>query len=76
VSHGKEPRPRPGVPQAHGGGAGPGEPAVRSGGRLLPRLSAFNVVEGSVRLAAQAFITALPLLITVAAFAPEGCRTC
>lgn len=47
---------------------------LRSGpvARLLPRLSALNVVEGSVRLAAQAFITALPLLMTVAAFAPEG----
>ncbi|WP_107092243.1 YhjD/YihY/BrkB family envelope integrity protein [Streptomyces sp. NRRL B-1140] len=38
--------------------------------RLLSRLSALNIVEGSVRLAAQAFITALPLLMTVAAFAP------
>ncbi|MFH8660896.1 YhjD/YihY/BrkB family envelope integrity protein [Streptomyces afghaniensis] len=46
--------------------------SLRSGpvARLLPRLSALNVVEGSVRLAAQAFITALPLLMTVAAFAP------
>ncbi|MET9504086.1 ribonuclease BN [Streptomyces sp. NPDC006622] len=45
---------------------------LRSGGaaRLLSRLSALNVVEGSVRLAAQAFLTALPLLMTVAAFAP------
>jgi membrane protein len=48
--------------------------SLRSGpvARLLPRLSALNVVEGSVRLAAQAFLTALPLLMTVAAFAPEG----
>ncbi|GCB48446.1 hypothetical protein SNL152K_5770 [Streptomyces sp. NL15-2K] len=48
--------------------------SLRSGpvARLLPRLSALNVVEGSVRLAAQAFITALPLLMTVAAFAPRG----
>ncbi|WP_329343158.1 YihY/virulence factor BrkB family protein [Streptomyces sp. NBC_00663] len=38
--------------------------------RLLSRLTALNVVEGSVRLAAQAFLTALPLLMTVAAFAP------
>ncbi|MFF1302189.1 YhjD/YihY/BrkB family envelope integrity protein [Streptomyces sp. NPDC058307] len=47
---------------------------LRSGplARLLLRLSALNVVEGAVRLAAQAFITALPLLMTVAAFAPEG----
>ncbi|GAA3979743.1 YhjD/YihY/BrkB family envelope integrity protein [Streptomyces plumbiresistens] len=48
--------------------------SLRSGpvARLLPRLSALNIVEGSVRLAAQAFITALPLLMTVAAFAPRG----
>jgi membrane protein len=47
---------------------------LRSGqaARLLTRLSAVNVVEGAVRLAAQAFITALPLLMTVAAFAPAG----
>ncbi|MGI5355789.1 YhjD/YihY/BrkB family envelope integrity protein [Streptomyces sp. CA-252508] len=45
---------------------------LRSGtaARLLTRLSALNIVEGSVRLAAQAFLTALPLLMTVAAFAP------
>jgi len=45
---------------------------LRSGAtsRLLSRLSALNLVEGSVRLAAQAFLTALPLLMTVAAFAP------
>ncbi|MFF7792887.1 YhjD/YihY/BrkB family envelope integrity protein [Streptomyces sp. NPDC007991] len=49
---------------------------LRSGpvARLLPRLSAVNVVEGSVRLGAQAFLTALPLLMTVAAFAPEGVK--
>ncbi|MGW7265944.1 ribonuclease BN [Streptomyces sp. NPDC054842] len=48
--------------------------SLRSGpaARLLTRLSALNVVEGAVRLAAQAFITALPLLMTVAAFAPAG----
>jgi membrane protein len=48
--------------------------SLRSGpvARLLPRLSALNVVEGAVRLAAQAFLTALPLLMTVAAFAPDG----
>ncbi|MEU9629345.1 MULTISPECIES: ribonuclease BN [Streptomyces] len=40
--------------------------------RLLSRLSTLNIVEGSVRLAAQAFLTALPLLMTVAAFAPGG----
>jgi membrane protein len=37
---------------------------------MLSRLSTLNIVEGSVRLAAQAFLTALPLLMTVAAFAP------
>ena len=40
--------------------------------RFLPRLSALNVVEGAMRLAAQAFLAALPLLMTVAAFAPPG----
>ncbi|MFI9587359.1 hypothetical protein ACIHCQ_37330 [Streptomyces sp. NPDC052236] len=51
---------------------------LRSGAtaRLLSRLSALNVVEGSVQLAAQAFLTALPLLMTIAAFPPSGCRTC
>jgi membrane protein len=45
---------------------------LRSGtaARLLSRLSALNLVEGAVRLAAQAFLTALPLLMTFAAFAP------
>ncbi|MGW0811784.1 ribonuclease BN [Streptomyces viridiviolaceus] len=45
---------------------------LRSGAtaRLLSRLSALNVVKGSVRLAAQAFLTGLPLLMTVTAFAP------
>ncbi|MFH9860366.1 YhjD/YihY/BrkB family envelope integrity protein [Streptomyces sp. NPDC017202] len=48
--------------------------ALRAGpaARLLPMLSALNLVEGAVRLAAQAFLTALPLLMTVAAFAPDG----
>ncbi|MEV7072376.1 YhjD/YihY/BrkB family envelope integrity protein [Streptomyces sp. NPDC093990] len=40
--------------------------------RFLPRLSALNVVEGAMRLAAQAFLAALPLLMTVAAFAPPA----
>jgi membrane protein len=35
-------------------------------------LSAVNVVEGAVRLAAQSFLAVLPLLMTVAAFAPHG----
>ncbi|MDQ0931507.1 ribonuclease BN [Streptomyces turgidiscabies] len=45
---------------------------LRSGtaARLLSRLAALNLVEGAVRLAAQAFLTALPLLMTFAAFAP------
>ena len=45
---------------------------LRSGAvaRLLSRWSTLNIVEGSVRLAAQAFLTALPLLMIVAAFAP------
>ncbi|MEU7722956.1 ribonuclease BN [Streptomyces tibetensis] len=48
--------------------------SLRSGAtaRMLSRLAGLNIVEGSVRLAAQAFLTALPLLMTVAAFAPEG----
>ncbi|MGV9941392.1 YhjD/YihY/BrkB family envelope integrity protein [Streptomyces sp. NPDC003401] len=48
--------------------------ALRAGpaARLLPVLSALNIVEGAVRLAAQAFLAALPLLMTVAAFAPDG----
>ncbi|MGW2491893.1 ribonuclease BN [Streptomyces sp. NPDC001606] len=41
-------------------------------GRLLPVLSAVNVVEGAMRLAAQSFLAVLPLLMTVAAFAPRG----
>ncbi|GAA2294212.1 hypothetical protein GCM10010234_39730 [Streptomyces hawaiiensis] len=47
--------------------------SLRSGAtvRLLSRLAELNIVEGSVRLAAQAFLTALPLLMTVAAFAPD-----
>jgi membrane protein len=45
---------------------------LRSGpsARLLTRLSAVNLVEGAVRLAAQTFLTVLPLLMTIAAFAP------
>ncbi|MFR0354982.1 YhjD/YihY/BrkB family envelope integrity protein [Streptomyces sediminimaris] len=50
--------------------------SLRAGpvGRLLPRLAALNLVEGAMRLAAQAFLAALPLLMTVAAFAPPGMR--
>lgn len=43
-------------------------------GRLLPRLAALNLLEGAMRLAAQAFLAALPLLMTVAAFAPSGMK--
>ena len=47
---------------------------LRSGAvaRLLSRWSTLNIVEGSVRLAAKAYLTALPLLMTVAAFATGG----
>lgn len=50
--------------------------SLRAGplGRLLPRLAALNLVEGAMRLAAQAFLAALPLLMTVAAFAPAGLK--
>lgn len=40
--------------------------------RLTERLLAVNTLEAATRLAAQAFLTALPLLMAVAAFAPEG----
>ncbi|NEE07357.1 ribonuclease BN [Streptomyces sp. SID7499] len=58
--------------QVHGGTAARITAGLRSGAaaRLLTRLSSLNIVEGSVRLAAQAFLTALPLLMTIAAFAP------
>ncbi|MES4903182.1 MULTISPECIES: ribonuclease BN [unclassified Streptomyces] len=42
--------------------------------RLVERLLAVNTVEAAMRLAAQAFLTALPLLMAVAAFAPEGMK--
>jgi len=50
--------------------------SLRAGplGRLLPRLAALNLVEGAMRLAAQAFLAALPLLMTVGAFAPPGLK--
>ena len=67
------------------GTAAPDPPSRRSGAerisahlrsgpaaRLLPRLVALNIVKGADRLAAQAFLAALPLLMTVAAFAPDG----
>ncbi|MFD8868495.1 ribonuclease BN [Streptomyces sp. NPDC059590] len=40
--------------------------------RLMERLLAVNTLEAATRLAAQAFLTALPLLMAVAAFAPAG----
>ncbi|MCX3287963.1 YihY/virulence factor BrkB family protein [Streptomyces sp. NEAU-H22] len=58
--------------EAHGRTSARIAAGLRTGStaRLLTRLSTLNIVEGSVRLAAQAFLTALPLLMTVAAFAP------
>ncbi|GAA3377285.1 hypothetical protein GCM10020367_52370 [Streptomyces sannanensis] len=38
--------------------------------RFLARMTAVNTVEAAMRLAAQAFLAALPFLIVVAAFAP------
>ncbi|MFJ1992944.1 YhjD/YihY/BrkB family envelope integrity protein [Streptomyces asiaticus] len=40
--------------------------------RFLERLAAVNVLEAATRLAAQAFLTALPLLMAVAAFVPDA----
>ncbi|MER5575863.1 ribonuclease BN [Streptomyces massasporeus] len=59
--------------EAHGRTSARIAAGLRTGStaRLLSRLSTLNIVEGSVRLAAQAFLTALPLLMTVAAFAPD-----
>lgn len=59
--------------QVHGRTAARIAAGLRSGSmaRLVSRLSTLNIVEGAVRLAAQAFLTALPLLMTVAAFAPD-----
>ncbi|GAA1667851.1 YhjD/YihY/BrkB family envelope integrity protein [Streptomyces yatensis] len=39
--------------------------------RFLERLVTVNVLEAATRLAAQAFLTALPLLMAVAAFVPD-----
>ncbi|WAP58446.1 YhjD/YihY/BrkB family envelope integrity protein [Streptomyces sp. S465] len=39
--------------------------------RFLERLVAVNALEAATRLAAQAFLTALPLLMVVAAFVPD-----
>ncbi|WP_431959071.1 YhjD/YihY/BrkB family envelope integrity protein [Actinacidiphila sp. bgisy160] len=42
--------------------------------RLAARLLSVNVLDAATRLAAQAFLTAVPLLFVVASFAPEGVR--
>lgn len=41
---------------------------------LTARLIAVNVLDAATRLAAQIFLTAVPLLFVVAAFAPRGVR--
>lgn len=38
------------------------------------RLLSANVIDAGFRLAAQTFLTAMPLLLTAAAFAPQGAR--
>ena len=38
------------------------------------RLLSANAIDAGFRLAAQTFLTAMPLLLTAAAFAPEGAR--
>uniref|UniRef100_A0AAU2AEE9 YihY/virulence factor BrkB family protein n=2 Tax=unclassified Streptomyces TaxID=2593676 RepID=A0AAU2AEE9_9ACTN len=43
-------------------------------GRMLGRLISVNWMEASARLAAQTFLAALPLLIVLAAFAPQGVK--
>ncbi|MFC7265183.1 YhjD/YihY/BrkB family envelope integrity protein [Streptomyces lutosisoli] len=42
--------------------------------RLTSHLIAVNLLDSATRLAAQAFLTAVPLLFVVASFAPEGLR--
>ena len=42
--------------------------------RLTSHLIAVNLLDSATRLAAQAFLTAVPLLFLVAAFAPQGVR--
>ncbi len=41
---------------------------------LTTRLLSANLLDGATRLAAQAFLTTIPLLFAFAAFAPEGVR--
>ncbi|MDJ0340324.1 hypothetical protein QMK19_00635 [Streptomyces sp. H10-C2] len=43
-------------------------------GRLVHQLTAVNVLDCATRLAAQAFLTALPALFVIAAFAPQAVR--
>ncbi|WP_431945270.1 YhjD/YihY/BrkB family envelope integrity protein [Actinacidiphila sp. bgisy167] len=42
--------------------------------RLAARLLSVNVLDAATRLAAQAFLTAVPLLFVIASLAPEGVR--
>ncbi|WP_406471925.1 YhjD/YihY/BrkB family envelope integrity protein [Streptomyces sp. NBC_01615] len=42
--------------------------------RLTSHLIAVNLLDSATRLAAQAFLTAVPLLFVVVSFAPEGLR--
>jgi membrane protein len=41
---------------------------------LTERLLSANLLDGATRLASQAFLTSVPLLFAVAAFAPQGMR--
>ncbi|MGW3812636.1 YhjD/YihY/BrkB family envelope integrity protein [Streptomyces sp. NPDC005046] len=43
--------------------------------RLTSHLIAVNLLDSATRLAAQAFLTAVPLLFVVASFAPQSVRT-
>ncbi|MGI5379903.1 YhjD/YihY/BrkB family envelope integrity protein [Streptomyces sp. CA-251387] len=42
--------------------------------RLMAQLFSVNVLDSATRLAAQTFLTAVPLLFMVAAYAPQGLR--
>ncbi|WP_254710580.1 YihY/virulence factor BrkB family protein [Streptomyces lunaelactis] len=42
--------------------------------RLISRLRSVNILDAATRLAAQTFLTAIPLLFVVASFAPSGMR--
>ncbi|MGW6269383.1 MULTISPECIES: YhjD/YihY/BrkB family envelope integrity protein [unclassified Streptomyces] len=43
-------------------------------GRLVQQLVRINILDMATRLAAQAFLAALPMLIAVASFSPDGVR--